>query len=504
MMTQYSNPVIPGFHPDPSVCRAGDDFYLVTSSFEYFPGVPLFHSGDLVNWRQIGHCLTRCSQLDLEGTPSSRGIYAPVIRYHQGRFYMITTHVTGGGHFFVFTDDPDGEWSDPVWIDCAGIDPSLFFDDVTGKVYFQCAMGSRDGVIVQSEIDLGNGHLNELRPIWKGTGGQYAEAPHLYRIHGRYYLMIAEGGTEYGHMETIARSDSPWGPFEAAPHNPILTHRSTPSPIQATGHADLIEAGDGSWWLVCLGIRPVWGHYHNLGRETFIAPVRWTDDGWPVVGDNGMIPEQVHCQGETANEAPPVWQCDNFDGAGLAPCWNFLRNSRPGSWSLTEQPGSLRLHGGRETLDCEAAPAFVGRRQYAWRMRVRVAMRFDPQQDGQYAGVTVYKDHLHHYDCCMVRVNGQNLWQLKARIGPLKQVIAETPATATAVMFCVETNEFTYRFSLEAGDETQPLGELDARYLSTEVSGGFTGVFFAMFAVSGNGQDAAPADFDWFELKEME
>ena len=239
----YRNPVLPGFHPDPSVCRVGEDYYLVTSSFEYFPGVPIFHSRDLVHWRQIGHCLTRPSQLPLERAPSSTGIYAPTIRHHDGTFYMITTNVSDGRHFYVSAQDPAGEWSEPVWVDVreqigGSIDPSLFFDD-DGRVYLTCT--GPGWKIFQVEIDLASGKLlSEPRLISRGTGNRCPEGPHLYKIGGFYYLMLAEGGTEYGHLESIARGESPWGPFTPCPHNPILTHRNVDSPVQATGHADLI------------------------------------------------------------------------------------------------------------------------------------------------------------------------------------------------------------------------------------------------------------------------
>lgn len=277
-MDHFSNPIIPGFYPDPSMCRVGNDYYLVTSTFEYFPGVPLFHSRDLIHWRQIGHCLTRSSQLPLEKAGSSGGIYAPTLRYHNGKFYMVTTNVAVG-NFFVYADDPAGEWSEPVWLEHKGIDPSLFFDD-DGKVYFTW---TTDNQIWQCEIDINTGAtLTKPRPIWSGTGGRYPEAPHLYKINGTYYLLIAEGGTEYGHMVTLARADSPWGSFESCPHNPILTHRHRgANPIQGTGHADLVEAHDGSWWMVFLAFRTLahYQNFHHLGRETFLAPVKWDEAG---------------------------------------------------------------------------------------------------------------------------------------------------------------------------------------------------------------------------------
>src|SRR5690625_3969660 len=224
---KYNNPVIKGFYPDPSVCKVDDTYYLVCSSFQYFPGVPLFESKDLVNWEQIGHCLTRESQVQLEKINSSGGVFAPTIRYHNGRFYMTTTNDTTGQNFYVWTDDIYGEWSDPIFVDQDGIDPSLYFEG--DKVYFM-SNGTDDfgvGGIVQCEIDIATGQkLTPSRSIWQGTGGRFLEAPHLYKIDGKYYLLAAEGGTEYGHMVTYARGDSPYGPFESYPHNPVLTNRN--------------------------------------------------------------------------------------------------------------------------------------------------------------------------------------------------------------------------------------------------------------------------------------
>ena len=243
-MKLYKNPILPGFHPDPSVCRVGSDFYLVTSSFEYFPGVPIFHSRDLVHWRQLGFVLTRKSQLDLKNAPSSCGIYAATLRHANGRFYLITTNIGRIGNFFVTARRPEGPWSNPIPIDQEGIDPSLCFAD--GTVYYTRNGKGRDfehPVIKQAMIDIETGKLSaKPRTIWKGLGGIWPEAPHLIEIGEWYYLVTAEGGTSYGHSIVVARSRQPFGPFVGCPRNPILTHRDRPrSPIQATGHADWVE-----------------------------------------------------------------------------------------------------------------------------------------------------------------------------------------------------------------------------------------------------------------------
>lgn len=319
----YKNPVIPGCHPDPSICKAGEDYYLVNSSFEYFPGVPLFHSRDLVNWEQVGHVLNRESQLKIKGGNMWGGIYAPTIRYNDGTFYMITTNTSDRGNFLVYTDNPYGEWSDPVWIRQGGIDPSLYFED--GRCYM---VSNPDGAIWLCEINPKTGEqLSESKRIWGGTGGRYPEGPHIYKRNGWYYLMISEGGTEYGHKVTIARSRNIGGPYESNPANPILTHinqNAENNPIQGVGHADMVQAHDGSWWLVCLGFRTQNGQHHVLGRETFLAPVTWNEDGWPVVNGDGTIDldmKNVRTLPQTTVKNSPDW---DFNNPQLGAEWNWI------------------------------------------------------------------------------------------------------------------------------------------------------------------------------------
>jgi xylan 1,4-beta-xylosidase len=497
---KYTNPVIPGFYPDPSVCRVGEDYYLVTSTFEYFPGVPVFHGRDLIHWQQIGHCLTRKSQLPLEGARSSGGIYAPTIRYQDGTFYMVTTNVTGGGHFYVHTRDPHGEWSEPIWVAGTGIDPSLFFDN--GKVYFTY---KALGTIYQKEIDIETGQaLSEDRPLWAGTGGQHPEGPHLYKIDGRYYLMLAEGGTSYGHMETIARGETPWGPFEGCPHNPILTHRSTDSPIQATGHAELFQAHDGSWWTVFLGVRHNHSFYH-LGRETFLAPVTWTDDGWPVVGHDGMVSLEMEAQTLPLHPWDEKSARDDFDESDLRLCWNFLRNPYPKDWSLSDRPGWLRLMGSAVNLDAVDSPAWVGRRQQHFDCRTATLLDFGPQRDGEEAGLTALMNERHHYEIAVTRLDGERCVIVRRRIGSLSAIVAREEIDTEPVTLEIKANQDMYTFSYALGEqEARTLAQGETRYLSAEVARTFTGVYFAMYA-TGNGQvSTSPAFFDWFEYKPLE
>jgi len=509
----YRNPVIPGFYPDPSVCRVGEDYYLVTSSFEYFPGVPIFHSRDLVNWRQIGYCLTRESQLPLDNVPPSAGIWAPTIRYHSGKFYMTTTLVRQNEpvrNFIVTAEDPAGPWSDPVIIDQGGIDPSLFFDD-DGSVYYTTNHGFSEyphGVISMSIIDIETGRrLTDIRPIWPGTGGIAPEGPHLYKIDGVYYLMIAEGGTHYGHMETIARSKSPWGPWEPCPHNPILTHRDDHmTAIQCTGHADLVQAHDGSWWLVHLGVRPAFYQKQYLGRETYLTPVTWDSNGWPVV-NSGTKMTFLEMDVPTLPLCP--WEKeparDDFDNPRLRLYWNYLRNPNMADYSLTERPGWLRLRGSKFTLDDWGSPTFLGRRQQHHSMRASTLLDFYPQHEGEEAGLVAIMNSDHHYEIAVVREVRQRNVIVRRRVGDLKVVVARAALTNGLVILEIigEKEQYTFGFRYPDGPFL-PLSKASTRYLCAEVADTFTGVYLGMYA-SGNGRaSTSPADFDWFEYEGIE
>lgn len=502
-MQHYTNPVLPGFHPDPSVCRVGDEYYLVTSSFEYFPGVPIFQSRDLIHWRQIGHCLTRASQVPLEGIASSQGIFAPTLRYHAGRFYLVTTNVSAGGNFVVSAENPAGPWSEPIYFQQGGFDPSLCFDQ--GHVYLTSAQPKEPQGILQCEVDLATGkQVTETHVIWRGTGGRMPEGPHLYHLGDYFYLMIAEGGTSYGHMETLARSKSPWGPFEPCPHNPLLTHRDRDTnPIQGVGHADLVEAHDGSWWLIFLGVRPQHGQYH-LGRETFLAPVSWTRDGWLQVSPEKTVALTMHMAILPAHPWPQEDFRDDFDAPELRFCWNFLRNPDPASWSLTERPGWLRLSGSALTLDDLASPAFVGRRQEHFVCRASTRLSFLPTWDGAEAGLTVLMNEQHHYEIALTRLAGQRTMIVRRRIGDLCAIVAKAPVDAEGVELSIQANADAYTFAYTLpGQSERPLATGRARYLGSEVAGSYTGVYFGVYATSGTHQRRAPADFDWFEYRPL-
>ncbi len=505
-MIRYHNPVVPGFHPDPSVCRVGDDFYLVVSSFEYFPGVPVFHSRNLTDWRLIGHCIHRSSQLDLTRTRSSGGIYAPTIRYHDGRFYMVTTDVGGIGHFFVSATNPEGPWSDPITVDQGGIDPSLLFDKAT--VYFS-STGVEDGVqgIYQCEIDIETGRkTGPTRLIWNGTGGRYPEAPHLYRRGEYYYLMIAEGGTEREHSVTIARSRDPYGPFEPAPHNPILTHRGSWSPIASTGHAEIFDDPSGAWWIAFLAVRHVgYPAVHHLGRETYLAPVEWPENEWPVVNGGELIQLEMAISGRLApaadtaadrEEAQPGGQrpCDlpfeaEFGSGTLDPRWTFRRNPPPESWSLTERPGSLTLRCLPGTLSDTVPMSFLGIRQQHFRAHAEARIDFDPEAREE-AGLAVVMNERYHSSLSIVSAReGGRAVVLRRRIGSVAVETGRVLIGSGPVRLSLQTEEEWYRFLVDTEAGTVEVGRAETRHHATELAGGFTGVFIALFA-SGNGTEA--------------
>lgn len=499
-MARYRNPVLPGFYPDPSVCRVGRDYYVVTSSFEYFPGIPIFHSRDLVNWRQIGHCLTRPSQLPLANARASGGVWAPTLRYHDGTFYMTTTNTSSGGNFIVTATNPEGPWSEPVRVAQPGIDPSLFFDD-DGSVFYTT---SHDGAY-QSRINPKSGELlGESKLIWAGTGGQYPEGPHLYKRDGWYYLLLSEGGTEYGHMITMARSKSPWGPFEPCARNPLLSHRSHRSPIQGLGHADLVDTPEGHWFAIALGFRPNgYPPCYHLGRETFLAPVKWAEDGFPIFGDQGrlQLEEETPLALESAPEPAPR---DDFTSAALAPHWNHLRNPEPELYSLSERPGFLRLRGSAAGLDDIAATAWVGQRQRHFAVQVATRLEFQPEKAAEEAGIVVRMNERHHYEMFVTLRSGAPSVVLRRRIGSLQAEVATEPLPPSdqGWVLAVHADRDTYRFRYgTCASDLRQLGEGETRYLSTEVASGFTGVYFALYA-SGNGSPCGKAaDFDWFDYQ---
>ncbi|SFR98963.1 glycoside hydrolase family 43 protein [Anaeromicropila populeti] len=501
----YRNPIIAGMHPDPSICRVGEDYFLVNSSFEYFPGIPVFHSRNLIQWDLIGHCITRNSQLTIrKGFPNETGTFAPTIRYHNGTFYVVCTNVTYGGaddgNFFVWTKDPFGEWSDPVWLDCPGIDPSFFFDE-DGITYY---IGTASGQIYLCQIDLNSGErISEYENIWAGTGGNDPEGPHLYKYNGWYYLLISEGGTEYCHMITVARSKSVKGPYESCPRNPVLTNRSYGLSIKAVGHGDLFFDQNNNWWSVCLGIRPIsYPYRHNLGRETMLVPVVWDKDGWPVFGRNGLLDEEIETDRLPLTDDTcevglfPDMVLDDFRGV-LRKEWNFIYNPIEGAVELGTE--GLSLQGNSVSLSEADSLAWIGRRQEHHVFYARTLLYFDPQNEGEEAGLCIYMNNKHHYEIAITWVNGSRILMFRRQIGSLWKVEQQIPYEKMEVEFFLNADKEHYFFGYVKGYERIVLGSGETAYLTTETGGKFTGNYIGLYA-TGNGRACCnKAVFKWFE-----
>ncbi len=503
--TTFKNPVLTGMNPDPSICRVGDDFYLVTSTFEYFPGLPVYHSKDLVNWELIGYALSRAQSNPLTGCDASTGgQYAPTIRYHDETFYVIGTKYGGNGSsgvFYVTAKNPAGPWSDPVWIGKWFVDPSLEF--INDTMYY--VSPDNHGSFLLGVMDPETGKFTTpLRKIASGLGGSSPEGPHFYKINGYYYLMSAEGGTGYDHREVIQRSKSPWGPYEPSPINPVLSNRTDPdNPFQAMGHADLVQLQDGSWWVLCLGIRPQGGHYQHLGRETFLAPITWNEDGWPKTGADGIV------KGEYPSPNLPEHRWakdpirDDFSSVQLNLCWNFVRNPHPEDWSLTENQGYLRLNGSRINFSEKDSPAFIGRRQSAFNVVASTKISFEPTAENEEAGLVIRANDKNYYGLLVTKRKGKRVVLFRKYLQDSVVSVNYKEIPAGTIILRISATELEYKFwAQKAGYAAELIGTATAKDVSNEKVGGFTGVFIGMYA-SGNGKaNVNPADFDWFDFQE--
>lgn len=486
---KYKNPILRGMYPDPSVCRANDKYYMACSTFQYFPSVPIFESDDMINWKQIGHCLTRDSQVDLANSSTCGGIYAPTIRYHEGRFYMVTTEATTHTNFYVYTDDIYGEWSEPIIVEEDGIDPTLYFDN--GKTYFinngydddrQCPY------IRMCEIDIQTGKkLSDSKPLWYGTGGRFIEAPHMYKIGEYYYILDAEGGTEYGHMVNYGRSKNLWGPFEPFPKNPVLTNRNLGGYIlQGAGHGDLIKDKHGNWWFVHLAFRQIneWQPFHHLGRETCLVPVTWQND-WFYIGDGTS---RLEYDLSNVNFKPQELSYHKtFKTLNTSKEWCYLRNYLRENYHIEEN--SVKLTGVKDNLFGVGLNTFMGIRQDEFNLDISVRVESNCQE----SGITIYMDEKHHYDLFID--NSKNV-VLRLNIGCISKNMVEIPITDNSVTLIIKSNEFGYSFSAKTDNQIIECGYADSKYLSSEVACGFTGVMIGLYAVDENNKVATFTDLN--------
>lgn len=499
---KYTNPVIRGFYPDPSICYAERYYYLVCSTFQFFPGIPVFRSANLVDWETVGYCMTRKSQLDLTKMGASGGIFAPTIRYHKGRFYVVCTNVGGYGNFMVYTDDIEGEWSEPILLDRPGIDPSLLFDE--DKVYF-ISNGDdgtgREGVLV-CEMDIETGKLlTESKLISQGTGGRYLEGPHLYKIGEYYYLLAAEGGTEYGHMECLHRSKDIYGPYEMCPWNPILTNRNLGGYfIQGSGHADIVEGENGQWWMVHLAFRQMdrWRPFHQMGRETFLVPISWTEDGWFRVGTDGTCRAAYevtdsHCHAFLEAEYPEEkWILRPMEAI-------YVRCPDYANYKL--EPGKFCLKGTRDTLDSLGNVTFVGMRQREFETTFALSLDCGTMLFGQRVGMTAYMTETDYFDLQVTRmaddkVNVNCKLVIGGLIAPLGNQEVTLSDVQTKLNLKIETRHQSYAGYLQVNGEWENLGQIEAKLLASEVVEGFTGVILAAYAEANESGESGWVSFE--------
>lgn len=477
------NPLLPGFNPDPSIVRVGDDYYLATSTFEYLPGLPIYHSRDLVTWAHVANVAVRDVQLGVPNAPTNLGVWAPTIRHHDGLFHLIVTDTAGRGTCIFTATDPAGEWSDGVVVDLEGIDPDLAWDDegnayvtYSGLVLSGPDIGAHRG-IEQIRVDVATGEvLGEKRSLWSGDGGMFPEAPHLYHIGSYWYLMVAEGGTERGHSISIARATAPEGPFTSCPANPLVTARGTARPVQCTGHGDLVEGPDGQWYVVMLGTRPrgMVRSFSALGRETFISPARWNGDDWLEIDPVELNPR-----------AGFGWS-EDFDGP-LGPEWMGVRRRPDQVAELTSRPGWLTLSGEGDGMGA-FRPVFVGHRQEHQTCEIRAVV--DASQG--VGGLAVRYDEGFHYE---VEAGNGRVTARAVVPGFVRESSVEVPdevvtlvlssAPARAEGMGHQSSDMVSLGFLGADGSVTVMEEVDGRYLSNEVAASFTGRVFGVYATQG-------------------
>jgi alpha-N-arabinofuranosidase len=503
----FRNPILAGFYPDPAVTRVGDTFYLVNSTFTYYPGIPVFESKDLVHWKQVGNVIERPSQLDFDGIGLSKGVFAPDIEFHDGTFYVLNTAVDSGGTFLSTAKSAAGPWSDPVWFkDVEGIDPSLFIDD-DGKAYvlnngMPIGTPRYDGhrAIWMQEFQLDSRKLIGPRRVLVDGGVEPAknpiwiEGPHLYKRNGWYYLMCAEGGTSVEHSEVVFRSRSPWGPYTPYAGNPILTQRDLPAdrpnPVINAGHADLVEAPDGSWWAVFLGSRAYQRTHYNTGRETFLLPVTWKDE-WPVILPQGqpipyVLPGPKFMTSQRTQEPYSgnfVWR-DEFDQPTLRPEWLHIRVPKDAWADLKSKPGALTIHPRRAPLELLTNPSFLGRRLQHTAFGASTELSI-PTSERVSAGLVVFQSEgSWFYIGARRAADGARVF-LQRRRGTSFDMLATAPIPATGRVRLQMRGDgaiFSFFYSTARSGWTPLRENEDGTHLSTDLAGGFVGATVGPFA----------------------
>jgi xylan 1,4-beta-xylosidase len=523
--TTLINPILSGFYPDPSIVQVNKDYYLVNSTFSYYPGIPVFHSKDLKNWKQMGSVITRNSQMNFIGERMTRGLFAPAINYNKGIFYITCTNIDHKGNFIVTSKNPAGPWSDPIWLPKVhGIDPSLFFDD-NGKAYIIYNSDAPDNKPLYSghrtirmyELDvehlqvlgeeklLVNGGVDiSKKPVW-------IEGPHIMKRNNWYYLYAAEGGTSVNHTEVVFRSKSIGGPFIPYENNPILTQKDLPenrkNPITSTGHAQFVEGPDGKTYAIFLGCRPYSGNYYNTGRETFIAPVEWKND-WPIINpDNKEVSYSYTVNYPSILEKNSLPQSGNFQYTigfekEIDQSLLFLRSVDSSSFSFGKSAG-LTLKLKPETMMEFGVPSFVGKRQQHLFCTTETALNFTSTAENEQAGLVVFQDEKHFYFLSQSFENGDQVLQLfkSNKDGKTMDLIAKVPIHSKKVQLRIDAVGEYYDFYYATSSKNWILlkDKLDAKYLSTQEAGGFIGCIFGLYATSSGKPSTNNASFQYLK-----
>ena len=520
-----TNPIMKGFYPDPSIVQVGSDYYLVNSTFSYFPGLPILHSKDLKNWKQIGNVIDRPSQMDFMGERLTRGLFAPGISYYKGVFYVTCTDIDNDGNFVATATDPAGPWSNPIKIpQVRGIDPSIYFDEDTDKAYIIYNSDAPDYKplypghrtirmyefdyknlkVVGEEKQLVNGGVDlSKKPVW-------IEGPHIMKREGWYYLYAAEGGTSVNHSEVILRSKDVWGPYVPYEGNPILTQRELPSDrpnaITSAGHAQFLKGPDGKDYMIFLAVRPYEGDYYNTGRETFIAPVTWTEDGWPMA-EHGEKELKYFYEADwkEVKQKNALPQNGNFDYTiklkkGLSPEFLFMRTIDKSSYEITKK--GLKLNLKPETVMDLANPSFIGKRQQHLNSTAETEISFSPKSENEKAGLTILQSESHFYYICKSIEAGNEVVQLYKGIPRQKEMELVTSAPLLSsgnLKLKIESHGDYYNFYFsESGDDFKLLKDhVDGKFLSTKEAGGFLGALYGMYATSSGVTSTNAATFKY-------
>jgi alpha-N-arabinofuranosidase len=509
---EYANPILQGFYPDPSITRVGDDYYLVNSTFTWFPGIPVFHSRDLVNWTQIGNAIDRPEQLDFKKLGLSRGVFAPDISWHDGTFYILNTCVDCGDNFVITAKDPAGPWSNPVWLPeiNGGIDPSLFFDedgsawlinnlpppgtplyDGHRAIWIQRFDTKTLKLAGPRTLLLNGGVRPQEKPIW-------IEGPHIFRKDGWYYLIAAEGGTAENHSQVVLRSRVVTGPYEPFADNPILTQRGLPrdrpNPITSAGHADFVETRKGEWWATFLATRPYAGDFYNTGRETFLMPVHW-NEGWPVITKANEVIPWTAKRPELPRSATPAFRTngpfvirEDFNAERLPYHWMMMRNPRENWWKI--ERGSLQIRARPVALGDNGNPSFLARRQQHLNATATTTVHFAPS-GGEEAGIVALQSDEFWYFLAIGEDKGRPVIRLRRRVGPtdpptgaIIEQASMPQRQSNPVQLRIVAHGAAYDFSWSTdGKRWNALGRnLDGTLLSTKRAGGFVGATFGVYA----------------------